>query len=545
MDGDRVIAKILKAEGVEWISCFPHQPLIDAVTHEGIRPILTRQERAGVNMADGFSRIKNGRGIGVFTMQEGPGAENAFGGVAQAYADSVPLLVIPGGVARFKYGVHPNFGAVANYGGITKWSANINLVSRIPELMGHAFSQLKHGRPGPVLIEMPSDVGSETYPHDHLDYQPVVRRLSAADSDDVRDLVAAVLKASNPMIHAGQGVMYAEATDELVEFAELTHIPVATTLAGKSAFPEDHRLSLGTAANTATGMARHLLAKTDFVLGMATSFTVSNFSSATPESAVTAQVTNRAEDLNKQVRPAFGAVGDARLVLRQMTEEARRQLGENGRGDVNGVVDQIARARAAWMEQWDPLLTSDEVPINPYRVFTELERSVDVADTIVTHDSGYPRDQLVPFWRPVKPRGYIGWGKSTQLGYGLGLALGAKMAAPEKHVVNFMGDAAFGMAGLDIETAVRAEIPILTIILNNGVMTHYHENMPAATQVWDLDKLSGDYSKVAEGLGAYAERVTDPDQISPAVMRGLAANREGQPAVLEVMTRAEERVSRP
>ena len=167
-----------------------------------------------------------------------------------------------------------------------------------------------------------------------------------------------------------------------------------------------------------------------------------------------------------------------------------------------------------------------------------------MADTIVTHDSGYPRDQLVPFWRPVKPRGYIGWGKSTQLGYGLGLALGAKMAAPEKHVINFMGDAAFGMAGLDIETAVRAEIPILTIILNNGVMTHYHENMPAATEVWNLDKLSGDYSKVAESLGAYAERVTDPDQISPAVMRGLAANREGQPAVLEVMTRAEERVSR-
>ena len=225
MDGDRVIAKILKAEGVEWISCFPHQPLIDAVTHEGIRPILTRQERAGVNMADGFSRIKNGRSIGVFTMQEGPGAENAFAGVAQAYADSVPVLMLPGGIARFKRGVHPNFEAASNYVGVTKWAANINLVSRIPELMGHAFSQLKHGRPGPVLIEMPSDVGSETYPHDHLDYEPVVRRLSAGDSDDVRELVSALLKASNPMIHAGQGVMYAEATDELVEFAELTHIP--------------------------------------------------------------------------------------------------------------------------------------------------------------------------------------------------------------------------------------------------------------------------------------------------------------------------------
>ncbi len=543
MDGDRVIAKILKAEGVEWVSCFPHQPLIDAVVLEGIRPILTRQERAGVNMADGFSRVKNGRSIGVFTMQVGPGAENAFSGVAQAYADSVPLLALPGGNERFKYGVHPNFDAVPNYGGVTKWAGNFNLVARIPELLGYAFSQLKHGRPGPVLLEIPGDVGSEEYPHDSVEYEPVARRVSAGDPDDVRDLVAALLKASNPIIYAGQGVMYAEATDELVEFAELTRIPVATTLAGKSGFPEDHPLSLGTAANTITMMAGHLLGRADFILGMGTSFTLSAFSAAMPEGAVIAQVTNCAEDMNKQCRPSFGAVGDARLVLRQMIEEAKRHLGEDGRGE-NGVAAEIGRIRTAWMEQWEPLFISDEVPLNPYRVFRELEKSVDVADTIVTHDSGYPRDQLVPFWRPVRPHGYIGWGKSTQLGYGLGLALGAKMAAPDKHVINFMGDAAFGMAGLDVETAVRSEIPILTIILNNSVMTHYHDNMPYATKQWKLNELSGDYSKVAEGLGAYSERVTTPDGIGPALRRGLAANRDGKPAVLEMITKEEERISR-
>ena len=544
MDGDRAIAKILKAEGVEWVSCFPHQPLIDAVVKEGIRPILTRQERAGVNMADGFSRIRNGRSIGVFTMQVGPGAENAFGGVAQAYADSVPMLILPGGTERYKYGVFPNFDAVPNYLGITKWATNINLVTRIPELMGHAFSQLKHGRPGPVLVEIPGDVGTEEYPYNDVDYEPVVRHVSAASSEDVRDLVAALLKASNPLIHAGQGVMYAEATDELVEFAELTHVPVAVTLAGKSAFPEDHRLSLGVAANTMTAMSSNFLAKTDFVLGIGTSFTVSNFTAALPGDTITAQVTNSGDDLNKQNRPAYGAVGDAKLVLRQMIEEAKSQLGEDGRGDVHGVVDEIAKVQEAWMEQWDPLFTSDEIPLNPYRVFRELEESVNVADTIVTHDSGFPRDQLVPFWRPVKPHGYIGWGKSTQLGYGLGLALGAKMADPDRHVINFMGDAAFGMSGLDIETAVRSEIPILTIILNNSIMTHYHENMPEATKVWKLNELSGDYSKVAEGLGAYTEKVKTPDEIAPAIKRGLAANREGRPVVLEMITKEEERVSK-
>ena len=132
MDGNRAIAKILKSEGVEWVACFPEQKLIDAVAKEGIRPILCRQERAGVNMADGFSRIMNGRSIGVFTMQVGPGAENAFSGVAQAYADSVPMLALPGGIERNKYGVHPNFDAVPNYSGITKWAANICLLYTSP-----------------------------------------------------------------------------------------------------------------------------------------------------------------------------------------------------------------------------------------------------------------------------------------------------------------------------------------------------------------------------------------------------------------------------
>ena len=121
MDGDRAIAKILKAEGVEWMAAFPAQTLIDAVAQEGIRPIICRQERTGVNMADGYSRVMNGKSIGVFSMQRGPGAENAFGGVAQAYADNVPILVLPGGHDRDKYDSHPGFDSVDHYGGITKW----------------------------------------------------------------------------------------------------------------------------------------------------------------------------------------------------------------------------------------------------------------------------------------------------------------------------------------------------------------------------------------------------------------------------------------
>lgn len=544
MNGYEAMAQILKAEGVDLLIAFPHQTLIETSALAGIRPIICRQERTGVNMADGYSRLHNGRKIGVFSMQQGPGAENAFGGVAQAFADSVPLLALPGGEPFRRLGVQPTFEAVPNYRGITKWAALLYTPESMPAVMRRAFTQLKHGRLGPVLVEMNSDVMNAEYPAAVVDYQPVPRHASAASPEDVRELVTALLNASNPVINAGQGVLYAEATPELVEFAELTHIPVLTTLAGKSGFPENHKLSLGTGASSGTLMVHRFLQSTDFVLGIGTSFTKTVFNAPMPAGIPLAQVTNCAEDLNKDYVITYGAVGDAKVVLRQMIEEVKRQLGAQGRGDSNGVVDQIAKIRSEWLAEWKPHLTSNEVPISPYRVFSELARAVDVANTIITHDSGYPREQLVPFWKPVTPRGYIGWGKSTQLGYGLGLALGAKLAAPEKQVINIMGDAAFGMAGLDLETAARAEIPILTVVLNNGVMTHYDAHMPYASDRFGSNELGGKYAMVAEGLGAAAEKVTTPDQLAPAIKRAIAANQAGKPALLEVMTKAEETISR-
>ena len=193
MDGDRAIAKILKAEGVEWMAAFPAQTLIDAAAMEGIRPIITRQERAGVNMADGYSRVMNGRKIGVFSMQRGPGAENAFGGVAQGFADNVPFLVLPGGHDRVRFGVHPSFDAVSHYGGITKWSGYVSEATRIPEMFRSAFTQMKHGRPAPTLIETPSDVATGEYPGE-LDYRPVKVHRSSADPDVVREVVSELLK---------------------------------------------------------------------------------------------------------------------------------------------------------------------------------------------------------------------------------------------------------------------------------------------------------------------------------------------------------------
>ncbi len=543
MNGDQLLAKLLKQEGVEWLSCFPAQTLIEACAQEGIRPILCRQERAGVNMADAYSRIHNGNKIGVFTMQQGPGAENAFGGVAQAYADNVPILVIPGGATEKRVGVHPGFDAVPNYQHITKWAGRINMVERIPEMVSRAFTQLKHGRPGPVLLELPGDVARAEVPADIETYEPVKTYRSYAATEDVRDIVTALLKANKPMINAGQGILYAEATDDLVEFAELVNVPVMTTLSGKSAYPENHPLALGAGGNTGTLMVDRFLQSTDFVLGIGTSFVINHFTVPMPAQAIKAQITNTPDDMNRDFRIQYGAVGDAKLVIRQLIEEAKRQLGEQGRDDVHGVRDEIANIKTEFMAEWMPRLTSDETPISPYRVFHDVMNTVDPSETIITHDSGYPRNQLVPFWPALKPRSYIGWGKSTQLGYGLGLALGAKVAAPDKTVINVMGDAAFGMAGLDIETATRSGLGIITIVLNNGVMTHYYDHFPTATKTWQTNELGGNYTDTAKSLGAHGERVSSPDQIKPALERAIEVTASGQPALLEIISKEEENIS--
>ncbi|PZC43450.1 MAG: acetolactate synthase-1/2/3 large subunit/hypothetical protein [Chloroflexi bacterium] len=539
MNVDTTICRILKAEGIDWIAAFPHQSIIDVAAKEGIKPVIVRQERAGVNMADALSRVTNGKTIGVFTMQYGPGAENAFSGVAQAYADSVPILLLPGGNPQDRVGVHPNFDSLDHYKGITKWASSINSADRTVDVMRSAFSNLRNGRPGPVLVEIPIDVATQEVTN--YNYTPVKQNRSAADPQDVSDLVDAIVRSTQPVITAGQGVMYSDATSELIELSELTGIPVVTTLAGKSGFPENHPLSLGCAARTATGMSAHFLNETDLIIGIGTSFTKSVFGFPVPDQAQIIQITNHAEDIHKDYSINYGAVGDAKLVIKQMIEELKNRKFQPREG-VSNLIDQ---QRTLWMNQWEPKLSSSEIPINPYRVFREIEKTVDVSNTIVTHDSGYPRDQLVPFWKPVTQHGYIGWGKSTQLGYGLGLAIGAKLAQPEKTVINFMGDAAFGMSGLDIETATRNKIGITTVVLRNGVMTGYAANyMPVAADTYGSNQLEGDYAAVAKGLGAHGERIDKIEDISSGMNRALAANKKGQPALLEIITKEEPEVSK-
>ncbi len=533
------MVEILKREGVEFLSCFPTTPLIEAAAAAGIRPIVCRQERVGVGIADGFSRISNGRPIGVFAMQYGPGSENAFSGVSTAYSDSVPMLVIPLGYPHSIAGMPRTFSSVRSYTPITKWAEELNVAERLPEVMRRVFSLLKIGRPGPVMVELPADVALQEVDESALIYESVRPSCAAGNPTDIDEAAHLLMEAHDPVIHAGQGVMYAEASDELVQLAELLQAPVMTTLAGKGAFPESHSLALGTGCGVMTGPVYHFLRKADVILGIGCSFSRHNMSTNIPPGKVIIHATNDPEDINKCYPANLPIIGDARLVLSQLIEAVKDRLGKNGRQKDGPLPAEIKSVKDQWLAEWMPKLTSDQIPLNPYRVVWEFMHTVDPREAIVTHDSGGPRDEIIPFYQAAGPRSYIGWGKSHALGSGLGLALGAKLAAPDKFVVNFMGDAAFGMTGLDFETGVRSGIPILTIVLNNSTMAIESRTMVISHERYRSRDLGGDYADIARALGGYSERVESPAEIGPAIQRARRATEEGRAALLEFITNDE------
>ena len=541
MNVGEAIAEILKREGIEILTGYPVNRLIEFAAAANIRPVMVRQERTGIHMADAISRLSSGRRIGAFCMQHGPGSENAFGGVAQCFGESVPVLILPGGYPRRLAHVSPNFNSTEVMRPVTKSSEAITLAGEVANIMRRAFTRLRNGRGGPVVVEMPIDMFDEELPGP-LDYEPVLSTRYGPDPVDVKRAAALIAAARRPLLYVGQGVHYARAWPQLKRLAEKMAIPVMTTLDGKSAFPETHPLSLGAGGLAMPRGVARFLGAADVILGIGCSFTESPFAVKIPAGKRIIHATLDPDHLNKDVRAEIGLVGDAGLVLDALLAEL--DAISPGQRDAGAVIAEASELREAWLAEWMPKLTSGEAPLNPYRVIWDLAHTVDVANTIITHDAGSPRDQLSPFWRSTEPLTYLGWGKTTQLGYGLGLAMGAKLAHPDKLCINVWGDAAIGFTGMDFETAVRERIPVMSILMNNFSMAIELKVMPVSTEKYRSTDISGDYAAMARAFGGYGERVSAPEQIIPAIRRGIAQTQAGVPVLLEFLTCKETTVSR-
>lgn len=542
MTGIEYITQILKQEGIEWLSCFPSNPLIEEAAKAGIRPIAFRHERGAVMAADGFSRTSNRERFGVVAIQSQAGAENAMGGIAQAYADAIPILVLPGGVNLNQIAVRPNFTATHNYGGITKSVEAVYSPADIPNVMRRAFHALRNGPAGPVVVELTGDVCAQDIPEDAQTYHSPSVSKQQPSAGDIADAVSALLGAKKPVIWSGRGVLFSDATEELKTLADLTGTPVFCTMPGKSGFDERHPLALGAGSSATTGQAARWLEDCDVLLALGTSLTRTFYAQKMRYPQTLIQNTDNPGDINKDESVDIGLIGDTKLTLQAIIDEVKARVGEDG-VDHPSVSSEIAEARSAWMNEWKPLLTSDAEPLGTYRVIHEINETLDRDNSIVTHDAGAPRDSIVPFYTATTPHSYIGWGKTTHLGFGIPLMIGAKLAHPDRFCLNLMGDGAFGMSGTDIETSARCEIPITTVLLNNGGMATYPGGFPVARERYNVSHMQGDYAKIAEGMGAVGITVTKVAEMRPALEKAQSLNKDGKTVLIDVHSDMEGRRS--
>ena len=549
MRGGDALVQALEKEGVEYISGFagggevPLWPGLRAST--SIKVFSARHERMGVEIADGYAR-STGK-VGVALTGTGPGATNTLTGVAGAFADNVPVLLLMGQHPLGSMGREIQQEVPSSiYDNLVKWKGTFARIEDIPAVVRRAFTNLRSGSPGPVVLEMPLDVMLSEAPDETLRYEPVgPGRKAAPDHRDIDRAAEILLNARLPIMNVGGGVLAAEAWDEALELAELLAMPVASTLVGKGAFPENHPLSLGGGvyprSKYASGAALVINRKADAVLAVGNSFRLPNATDGRPIPPGVKLVHINADsgDLNKIYQADVPILADAKLALRSLIDAVRDRMGPGGppsAANREEVVAEIGEARAKWLAEWEPTFTDDSVPTNGYRVVQELLKVVDPDRTIALHDAGGSRGYLSPFWPATKPRNYIGMGGMAAMGWSMAAAIGVKLGRPDHLVFNVLGDASFGMVGMELETAVRMGLPTLTVLLNNGgtgggLMAMASDNAAPPP----MAQLGGNFSLVAQGLGAHSERVEQPTELPDAFRRAIAATENGQAALLEVI----------
>lgn len=530
------IARILKQEGVEWVSTFPVCRVNNALGREGVPMVMMRDDRYAVAVADAFSRITGGKRIGVCTFQGGvnaAGMQYAYAGLAQAYEDGSPVLCITDGVPAGSSG-NSQFDVNASMKTVSKWFGYLDRPERTPEFMRRAFTLLRSGRPGPVILAIPN--ATATYDDAADPYTPVKGWKAAPDPDDVRGAVDLALRAQRLLLYAGEGVIYAGAAEELRVLAELLNAPVITTLKAKGAFPENHPLFVGVRGD----QVNHYLTSSDTILAIGSSLSPGRFSHGIPEPAKKTIIHCNVDELhvNKMYPTAQAVIGDARFTLQALIQEVRSRTNNAGR-PAGTVAQEVKAARDEGMAKYREVMASSEKPINPYRVYGDLMQVLDPLDSFVTHESGNTRDQLSTVFDTLIPRGFLGWGNVSTLGFSLAAAVAAKKAFPNRPAIAVTGEAGLGYMLGNLEVLLREKLGVTVLHISNGGFAGYGPGFwgpghdPYTHTVLGPNEV--DMTKVIGAMGLHTERVSEPSEVIPALRRALAANAHGHPAYLECL----------
>ena len=528
------LARILKQEGIEWVSTFPVCQVNNALGREGVPLVMMRDDRYAVAVADATSRISGGARIGVCTFQGGvnaAGLQVAFAGMAQAFEDGSPVLCITDGIPA---GATENsqFDVTSALKTVSKWYGHLDKPERLPEFMRRAFTMLRTGRPGPVVIAIPDSHAQ--YDETADPYIPVKGSKFAPDPADVAAAVELLLKAEKPLIYAGEGVIYAGASAELKEFVELANTPVISTLKAKGAFPEDHPLFVGVRGD----QVNHYLDECDLLFAVGSSLSPGRFSHGIP-GAVNKTIVHCTIDelhVNKTYPTAQAVIGDAKFALQALTAEMSAKTSSNGRPAGN-VAAEVKSVRDSAMVKYREAMASTEKPINPYKVYAGLMEALDPHKSFVTHESGNTRDQLSTVYDTLVPRAFLGWGNVSSLGFSFAATIAAKLSFPEKQCVAVTGEAGLGYMLGQLEVALRQKIGITVVHVSNGGFAGYGPGFwgdghdPFTHKVLGYDEV--DMSKVIGEMGYHTERVTEASDVVLALQRAFSANESGQPAYIE------------
>ena len=535
LTGSEIVIECLKEQGVDTVFGYPGGAILniyDALyKHSGeIRHILTSHEQGASHAADGYARA-TGK-VGVCMATSGPGATNLVTGIATAYMDSVPIVAITANVGVSLLG-KDSFQEIDIAGvtmPITKHNFIVRDVKKLAETIRRAFKIAQSGRPGPVLVDIPKDVTANKAEYTYVKPEPVERQADSILESDIERALKMMKKSKRPFIFAGGGAVISEASEELITLAHKLDAPVTDSLMGKGAFPGTDELYMGMLGMHGTKAANLGVTGCDLLVTVGARFSdrVTGNAKKFAKNAKILQIDIDPAEINKNVISDASVIGDVKEVLKRINVRLEQMNHKEW-------VDHVQEIKREF-----PLKYCPDGLTGPY-VIEELYK-VTKGDAIVVTEVGQHQMWAAQFYRYKKPRTLLTSGGLGTMGYGLGAALGAKTAFPEKQVVNVAGDGCFRMNMNEIATAVRHNIPIVQVVINNHVLgmvrqwqTLFYEKRYSNTILND----AVDFVKLAEAMGAVGIRVTRKEEVRPALEKAFSL---GRPVVIDCIIDCDDKV---
>jgi acetolactate synthase-1/2/3 large subunit len=544
VDGGQLVARFLAEAGVRHLftlSGGPLNPLYNAGPEAGVRLVHTRHDGAAAFMAEGYARASRGPGVCAVTL--GTAVAMATPAVLNAHLAATPLVVLAGAAALPSWDRRPFAQAdqLAMMKPITKWARTCHATARLPEYLATALREATTGRPGPVFLEIPSDVMAGTVDAAGLRWprRPVQAR-PQGEPALVREAVGMIARARRPVAVAGSGVWWSDAAGELRQLVERLGLPLFSERLGRGTLPADHRLNLGLSAVALSDAAIRALQRCDLLLMLGARFDyLIEYGDLLDPSASVVQVDLEPEEIGRVHDAELGIVGDLRAVLAQMLQElpATSAAGSGGADSRQRWVEELRECRRRSEDALRPLFESDEVPIHPLRLIGEIGRRLD-GDTIVVTSGGDIEQWGRWLLEPSFPGGSIRAGQTGSLGVDVPYSVAASLARPDKRVILLTGDGGFAYHLTEFDTAARYGVPFVAVVADDAVwaqIKHELDVVYGPGRDAPVRMVHRRWDRVVEALGGHGEHVEHADEIGPALERALAS---GKPACVHVVTRA-------